>query len=307
MSFSHFYAPDYIQFYPTLRCNLSCSFCFNKSVPFCDDITLGDFKKLADKLTSLNIKTIDIIGGEPTLHRDIISMIEYAQDKGISLNISSNGTDAALLKEIINTFKDITVGVSVNDLTALERLKDFIKLYRPAAKTVFLNNPNAELFKEIISANPSKFYMLYPDAMIKKDLESTVRFPEFLAFLKKFDSPLIGAIYCSGFIPDSENYPQLAKTRCAAGTVKLGIMPDGSVYPCNLFFGVKEFRLGNLLYDRFETIWGHKLLDFFRTFGSNTCPVHNCILQDRCHGGCPAHSLIHSGSLGSPEPRCVSK
>lgn len=301
------YAPDYIQFYPTLRCNLSCSFCFNKSVSFCDDITLEDFRQLADKLLLLNIKTIDIIGGEPTLHKDIIKIIEYSQDKGISLNISSNGTDTGLLAKIINTFKSITVGVSVNDMTGFKRLKDFIKLYRPAAKTVFLNNLNTALLNHIISAYPSRFYLLYPDAIAKKDLANTIRFPDFLAASNKFYSPLIGTVYCSGFIPDSENYPQLANTRCAAGTTKLGIMPDGSVYPCNLFFGIKEFRLGNLLYDRFETIWGHRLLNFFRTFRSNTCPIHNCNLHDKCHGGCPAHSLIHSGSLDSPEPRCIFK
>jgi len=307
MPSSRSYVPDYIQFYPTLRCNLSCSFCFNKSVPFCDDITLEDFKKLSGKLIQLNIKTIDIIGGEPALHKNIIQIIEYAHNKGILLNISSNGTDTEMLAEIISTYKNITAGVSVNDMAEFERLKDFIKLYRPVAKTVFLNNLNTALLNHIISADPSKFYLLYPDAITNKDLLNTIRFPDFLAASKQFDSPLIETVYCSGFIPDSENYPQLAKTRCAAGTTKLGVMPDGSVYPCNLFFGIREFRLGNLLYDRFETIWEHELLDFFRTSSNNTCPIHNCNIHDKCHGGCPAHSLIHSCNLGSPEPRCISK
>ncbi len=34
----------YIQFYPTMRCNYHCHFCFNKGIPTTDDVTLRDFE-----------------------------------------------------------------------------------------------------------------------------------------------------------------------------------------------------------------------------------------------------------------------
>jgi radical SAM protein with 4Fe4S-binding SPASM domain len=82
-------------------------------------------------------------------------------------------------------------------------------------------------------------------------------------------------------------------------------MPDGSVYPCNLFFGFEEFLLGNIFTDPFEEIWGHRQLSFFRTFSGNKCPRKDCELHHRCHGGCPAHSYAHFGKRSAPEPRCV--
>ena len=70
-------------------------FCFNQTMPFCDDITLSNFRSMADILGGLNINTLDIMGGEPTLHKDIIPMLEYAGKKSFNLNLSSNGTDIA--------------------------------------------------------------------------------------------------------------------------------------------------------------------------------------------------------------------
>jgi radical SAM protein with 4Fe4S-binding SPASM domain len=115
----------------------------------------------------------------------------------------------------------------------------------------------------------------------------------------------VSVVFCSGFLPDLEQYPQLLKARCPAGTTKLGIMPDGSVYPCNLFFGKEEYRLGNILSDPFDAIWRHSALAFFRTFSGNRCPRTSCALHARCHGGCPAHSYARFGKHSAPEPRCV--
>ncbi len=266
---------------------------------------LRDFKKITGKLAELNVKTIDIIGGEPTLHKDIIPIIEHAVNRGFGLNLSSNGTNPDTLAEIKQRFRKINVGVSINDMTTFNRLKSFISRHGLFAKTVFSNEIDTNLLKEIILSGTERFYLLYMDVMRKSDIENAVPFSQFIISAQKiFKSPVIHTVYCSGFLPDTASYPALSKTRCPAGTTKLGLMPDGSVYPCNLFFGIKEFRLGNLLHDAFEKIWNHKCLIFFRTFTGNTCPQTVCILHETCHGGCPAHSLIHCGKLNSPEPRC---
>jgi radical SAM protein with 4Fe4S-binding SPASM domain len=118
---------------------------------------------------------------------------------------------------------------------------------------------------------------------------------------------LAGVVFCSGFIPDLDQYPQLRTTRCPGGTTKLAIFPDGSVYPCNLLFGRGEYRLGNILADPFDSIWHHPALMFFRTFSGNACPRTACELHNKCHGGCPAHSQAHGGKLSEPDPRCVTQ
>jgi len=297
--------PDYIQFYPTLRCNRACEFCFNKEMPFVPDMPLESFRTMLNRLNRIGVKTIDIIGGEPTLHRDIITIIQEAEQIGFNVNLSSNGTNTETLSRILATAGKTMVGISINDRETLARLKKFIKKHKPVVKTVFTAGMDHRMVEEILALQPKKFYLLYQDAMGANDLAGTQPFPLFLTECRdKRDPSIVDTVYCSGFLPDTNNHPELSSVRCPAGTTKLGVMPDGSVYPCNLFFGRPEFRLGNILTDPFDTIWENRLLDFFRTFARNTCPRVSCPLHVTCHGGCPAHSLIHFGKLSAHEPRC---
>jgi radical SAM protein with 4Fe4S-binding SPASM domain len=160
--------------------------------------------------------------------------------------------------------------------------------------------------QDIIALKPRKFYLIYRDALDRSDLHETVPFHQFVSIVEEQFSPSqAGMVFCSGFIPDSVNYPELAQVRCPSGTTKLGILSDGSVYPCNLFFGKKEFLLGNILTDPFESIWNHPTLAFFRAVVENTCPKTTCKLHARSHGGCPAHSIAYTGTLSTTDPRCV--
>ncbi len=298
--------PDYIQFYPTLRCNQSCEFCFNRSMPFLPDMSFDDFKVMLEKLVTLRVRTLDIMGGEPTLHPQIIDIVREAVQCGLNVNISSNGTNTGVLEDLLDTGNNVTVGLSINDRESLDRLTGFIQKGRVVVKSVFHPVKDETLIHDILALRPKKIYLIYRDALDRKDLHETVPFHQFVSIVKeRFGPSQAGTVFCSGFIPDSANYPELAQVRCPAGTTKLGVMPDGSVYPCNLFFGRKEFLLGNILRDPFESIWNHKALAYFRSAPGKDCPKTTCELHARCHGGCPAHSITYTGTLSATDPRCV--
>ncbi|HXY53824.1 MAG TPA: radical SAM protein [Nitrospirota bacterium] len=298
--------PDYIQFYPTLRCNRSCDFCFNRAMPFTSDMSLHQCKTMLDVLQRVSVRNLDIIGGEPTMHPDISSFVGEAALRGFSINISSNGSNLQVLREILRIREAVTAGISVNDRATLDVVREFIATQQPIVKTVYRPDIDISLVETILSLGPRRYYLLYRDATDRKGLMETLPFHEFMEIVqKKFRLPLVGTVSCSGFIPDLDQYPHLSTARCPAGTTKLGVLPDGSVYPCNLFFGRDDFVLGNILTDPFETIWNHRTLDFFRTFVGNTCPKIACSLHTACRGGCPAHSLIHTGDLSAPDPRCA--
>jgi radical SAM protein with 4Fe4S-binding SPASM domain len=299
--------PDYIQFYPTLRCNRSCGFCFNRSMPFMEDMALSDFMKMLEVLGRISVKTLDILGGEPTMHADIIAFVREATKRGLFVNISSNGSRPGVLADIMKFGDAVTVGISVNDRETLEQVRVFIQTHKPVVKTIYSSGMDRGMIEEILSLRPKKFYLIYRDALDEHGLEGTVPFPRFKAAVEqRFTPHQAGLVYCSGFLPDIEHYPELARARCPAGTTKLGVMPDGSVYPCNLFFGKKEFLLGNILTDSFTSIGNHGRLKFFRTASGNVCPGKSCVLHAKCHGGCPAHSLFITGDLAAPDPRCSS-
>jgi radical SAM protein with 4Fe4S-binding SPASM domain len=270
------------------------------------DMTFDMFMIMLAVLKERAVRTIDIIGGEPTLHSAIVPFVSESLRSGFCVNISSNGTDLNLIEELMGMGSRVTVGISVNDREMLDQTGSFIERHKPIVKSVFLPGMEQSMIREILSLKPKKYCLIYRDALSRSELQAAISFSRFTAAAEQLFGPTEGdTVFCSGFLPDTKCYPELAHVRCPAGTTKLGIMPDGSVYPCNLFFGKKEFLLGNILTDPFESIWHHQSLDFFRSAVLNNCPETSCELHARCHGGCPAHSYTHAGILSAPDPRCV--
>jgi radical SAM protein with 4Fe4S-binding SPASM domain len=298
-------APDYIQFYPTMRCDRSCEFCFNRSMPYVPDMSLTDCRAMVDRLNAAGVKMIDVIGGEPTMHPDIIHIITEATSRGFYVNISSNGGNIEILDEISSADDKISVGISVNDRETLNHCASLIRKHKLVAKSVFSLEMDQSLVRDILTLRPKKFYLIYRDAADRQDGHALIPFHQFTEVVQhRFSVPDIGTVFCAGFLPDTTNCPELDHVRCPAGTTKLGIMPDGSAYPCNLFFGKREFLLGNILTDPFEVIWHHSSLTFFRSYSGNRCTQKSCELHARCHGGCPAQSHLLCGDIAAPDPRC---
>ncbi len=259
-----------------------------------------------DRLNMVGVRTIDIIGGEPTLHPQIVPMVQGAVQRGLNVNLSTNGSNTVVLDNLPGTDDKVAVGISINDRETLDRLAGFVHKNKVVVKSVFHPSMDEAFIHDILALRPKKFYLIYRDSLDRSDLHETVPFHQFMSVVEeRFNSPHIGTVFCSGFIPDGANCPKLSQVRCPAGTTKLGILPDGSVYPCNLFFGKKDFLLGNILTDPFASIWNHTVLAFFRAVAENSCPETTCVLHSSCHGGCPAHSFAHTGDLNAPDPRCV--
>ncbi len=296
--------PDYIQFYPTLRCNRSCAFCFNQSIGLMDDMSSPSFHRMLEQLPS-TVKALDIIGGEPTQHPAIVSFAQAASQSGLRVNLSSNGSNLNVLEQVRQVAPDATIGISINDRETLNEVSRFISETAAVVKMLYSRGLDSFLVHDIVELQPKAFYYIYRDATGPHDLPETLPFPEFLSEVSKREPHQAGTVYCSGFVPDTAAYPDLASVRCPAGTTKLGIMPDGSVYPCNLLFNRHELLLGNILIDPFEAIWNHPALAFFRRFSTNACPKQSCALHAQCHGGCPAQSLILTGDLNAHDPRCI--
>ncbi len=297
--------PDYIQFYPTLRCNRSCGFCFNRSLPAAGDMSRADFRRMLGALTRVSVSTIDILGGEPTLHPDIVAFVHDALASGFLINISSNGSNLDVLEELAGMGPRVTIGISINDRETLEQTGAFIQARGVVVKSLFHPDMDRGIIRDILSLKPKKYYLIYRDALHRSALAATIPFPRFIEKVEQQFAPeQTGTVFCSGFVPDQEGTPELARVRCPAGTTKLGVLPDGSVYPCNLFFGQEKFFLGNLLSGTFSDIWQHRTLAYFRKPVQNPCARTSCRLHARCHGGCPAHSFVLANDLAAPDPRC---
>jgi radical SAM protein with 4Fe4S-binding SPASM domain len=298
-------SPRSIQFFPTLRCNRRCGFCFNKGISHMPDTPLAGLEKLVKNLAGNGIREIDILGGEPTLYPGLGRLIGAAAENAVHIFLSSNGSDPAALDRLTDQFGDaLTVGISLNDEEIPSALEEFILRRRPLLKSVCRRGVSIPRRVERYLDAGIRFFLLFMDAISDDDIRECMPFYEYMKLLDRLrqDHPQAGGVYCSGFI-SSENEP-VSAMRCPAGSTKLSVLPDGSVYPCYLLFRREEFRLGNIFEDALCSVWENRALDFFRKFKGNSCTRRECAFFPKCRGGCPAVSLSITGRLDAPDPRC---
>ncbi|MGV8124333.1 MAG: radical SAM/SPASM domain-containing protein [Candidatus Xenobiia bacterium LiM19] len=88
----------------TSRCNLRCTFC--DKLPLLGKDNMGDmdlhiFKKIIDEGASYKLCAVKLsYRGEPLLHKDVVTMVKYAKDRGI-LDVYFN-TNGMLLSECLS-------------------------------------------------------------------------------------------------------------------------------------------------------------------------------------------------------------
>jgi radical SAM protein with 4Fe4S-binding SPASM domain len=282
---------------------------------------------LLDILTDFGIKEIDIMGGEPFLLPWIVDFIHAGLAKDMSLNISTNGSMPAELELLRGlSHEQFNIGISLEGSTAekhnrLTGSKNFASAFEsikklvdfsldPIVKTILCHD-TAKDIQNIVNLlrgiGVRRYYIIHMDILSKEAIvmKNAIDYATFLGFYQKikikYPDIAVHSVNASCF--DSNSLPP--GVRCAGGTRKLSVMPDGAVFPCNLFHGFKGFRLGNIFRDSFKDIWSNQRLDFFRSHRENSCSIYACKNHASCTGGCPAHGFYHSGNPQATDIRCL--
>lgn len=319
--------PEYIQFYPTTLCNQRCSFCFNRKSSAGQSVSFRSALSLLDILTEKRIRDLDIMGGEPFLLPWMADLVRTALAQGISVNISTNGS----MPEIVDRFRGLdhehfNIGISLEGSTAeahntligsdhfrnaLLSIKKLVDLsLDPIVKTV-LNRETAGDIQNIVNLirdiGVRRYYIIQMDVIGPSALigQISMPFPAFRDFHEKIRTanPDIEIFRVNASCFDKTTLPP--GMRCAGGVRKLSVLPDGTVFPCNLFHTREGFALGNIFKDSLADIWADPRLDRFRHHRENSCTITGCDNHASCTGGCPAHGYYHGGDLGGADMRCI--
>jgi len=83
---------EYVQFFPTLRCDKSCDFCFNKLITSDTDFPEEMLEAFVDILKRNEVYKLDILGGEPFLYGSLIKLVHLAIESDMEVTISTNGS-----------------------------------------------------------------------------------------------------------------------------------------------------------------------------------------------------------------------
>ena len=114
---------DYMSIVLTHECNKKCPYCIDKYRGRMEYITLDNVKKAIAFAKSHNIKDILLVGGEPTLHPQVVEIAKMIKEAGFNTILTTNYTKPDVVKELdkyINSFN-----ISFYNQKELPKQRDF--------------------------------------------------------------------------------------------------------------------------------------------------------------------------------------
>ena len=331
-----------VTIYLTHACNLECKHCYlSAGRPLSNELSADDWLIILDKLRSLGVKYIYLLGGEPTLlvRRGLLRIISHAKDLGFYVSMSTNGT-------LVN--REVALQLR---RAGLDQVQVSIDGPNPAVNDVIRGVGSFDkavkavgVFREVGIAVSLSYTVIPDNAYYVIDM---VRLAErlgvpVLTFIRvqEFGRALDNGLYLSdemarrvvddllhiktnvklvlnGFRFSLSNiYEAYRKSRerlnalriinyntCPAGKSRFVIDSDGSVYGCELLMG-KAFYEGNALRDDLRIIWRDGFKSFRNRNYRDIKPCNTCPMADLCNAGCPARAFSVFGSINSPDPYC---
>lgn len=149
--------PSNLILFLTYRCNLRCRYCqgkrhLNKN----KELKIEDLKNIIQEFKEwVGPYHLTLTGGEPFQKKSIIPLIKYLQDKGIRINILTNGIslNRRVCKEIINSKID-AITISLNSLKP--DIHDYLSRKKGSCQMV---KSNIKLLKKMDKKNRLQVYI----------------------------------------------------------------------------------------------------------------------------------------------------
>lgn len=112
----------------TRKCDLKCEYCNIPRDEIEEELTVEQWKNAVNILENIGIKTINFLGGEPTLYKGIEELIEYiANNTQLTCSIVTNANDKNKYKTIDKLIESglNRISVSVDNLTFDDSISSF--------------------------------------------------------------------------------------------------------------------------------------------------------------------------------------
>ncbi len=248
-----YFFPQVVTIELTNKCNLRCRYCFQNSSPskkdfFSDPILLLSFLK------DIDVKCIELSGGEPTLHPEFFKIINYIISNFENYSLITNGSLLSdKILQLLSTSKGaIQICIDSSDKMEVEKIA--------GTKAVFSKIING-VKKCVAYRIPVRIGMVLDDAKNIKDIENVLLLAKDLGAHSFVVNPAmnIGRGANLNSFTDEEieeftlkhnelilKYPDFygletvswskleASRNCGAGSNKVTVSWDGSIKLCSL-------------------------------------------------------------------------
>ena len=315
----------------THKCPLECAYCYNQ-LDFAstkDAMSKEDWFRVMEQSREMGAVQLGISGGEPLLNKDVVEIVEKANNLKFYTNLITSGVGAPkgiVAKLKAAGLKTVQLGIQSHDrdtMTLITNNKNsydeklaFAKEVKEAGLQLIVNTcitrQNIHQVGEIIELAESlganyleianiQYYgwalknvnaLLPSQEQITKAREVTKYYREERKDMKVFF-----------VVPD---YFAERPKACMNGwgTTFITINPDGVALPCNTantlpltFPNVKEFSI--------EQIWNESTaFKYFRGDSWMKEPCRSCDEKEQDFGGCRCQAFALTGDMNAADPVC---
>jgi radical SAM protein with 4Fe4S-binding SPASM domain len=331
-----FKAPLYIAWEITHRCNARCLHCYSASSPEAscsDELSTAEAFDVIDQLADAGLLVLAFSGGEPLLRQDWGELAQRAIDRGLRVNIGSNGsliTEKAVAELRRLGVHSVTISLDSDRAETHEYFRQLPGLYERAVRAIRLLVGGG--VRVVVGFTPTRLNWrdgrgvvelacsLGADAVNLSEYVPAGRGSRELALapqeLRDVLQEWIGlretyrgrmAIQwhdCRvGLLVSEEEKRHYVG--CGAGRLVARICPDGTVTPCVFLPTV----IGSLRAETFHDLWSRSVLleQFRERSGHVSGNCGSCEHLATC-GGCRAVAYAYSdGDPLAGDPHCWLK
>ncbi len=299
----------------TYECNDACGHCYLPKDRKPKELSTDQWKTVMLRTWEAGIPHVCFTGGEATLRKDLPDLVAFAEETGLVTGLLTNGrklSDNALVKKLVES--------------GIDHFQITLESHDEGIHDRMVGCPSAwkETVQGIRNAVATPVYTITNTTLTRLNADSIEKTLEFIKSLGISTVACNGLIYsgqgaaCGIGFKESELAPVMERVRnkatelglklvwytptqycnldpvqmelgvksCTAAKYNMCVEPDGAVIPCQSYFA----PLGNMLTDKWETIWNAKPAVDIRkkAFLQENCKT--CDKLPLCGGGCPIYN-----------------
>ncbi|MDR3058719.1 MAG: radical SAM protein [Prevotella sp.] len=314
----------------TYDCNLRCIHCYNPKNMNGIQISFKQLKNIIDEAILLGCFHITFSGGESTLDKDFMEILQYARKRRLSVEIFTNGQtlyDNPLFMEILLSLYIYRIGLSIYSMN--EVIHDKITGVKGSCgKTINIvkklrnQNVNVEIKCFQMNCNNTEYLKVVEfarknHASIGVDLSLIPTISgdkKTLALELKDEDKLINLytdknspLYIGNLDKYGKKECKYDSNPCYAGFSVLSLSPNLDIFPCCSL----PLKLGNLNETQLENIWKNAIGEdpgniLYQWQSIELKDLKECFREDYCSfcNYCPGMGFLENGYLKKSDILC---
>ena len=317
----------------THKCPLQCPYCSNplELESASKELTTAEWLRVIDELAEIGVLQIHFSGGEPTVRKDLVQLVQRASDVGLYSNLITSGVmltrdklaalaDAGLCHVQIS-FQGAEAGVADRvggykngHAKKLEVARWTRELDLPLTVNAVMHRQNLHQLPEIIdmavaldAARLEVANVQYYGWALKNRhalMPTREQCDECTRIVDAARERLQGVLDIDYVIPD---YYALRPKQCMGGWGRqfFNISPSGKVLPCHAAESITGLQFDSVRDKSIAWIWDNSpAFNLYRGTEWMPEPCQSCEFKEADFGGCRCQAFALTGSASNTDPAC---